>query len=196
MNRLAAHTSRRFRVTLFVLLGGALLFCGAMAARAQEIDTSQAAKLRAIDRVMSDSPSIGPSGIGQQAAPARAVKTASLSVTQLLFRVTGGLVLTAIMIFLLSWTIRKLGLVGRSRMTGGSMDFLEALPLGQNRGLVLVRVLDKVYLLSQAPDGVSKLETFEGEKALEMISSSKGGVSMTQFKDVFNSFMKRGRKSA
>ena len=74
------------------------------------------------------------------------------------------------------------------------MDVLEALPLGQNRNIVLVRVVDKVYLIGQTQTSITVLETIEGQKALELISSTKGVVSMAQFKDVFNNFMGKFKK--
>jgi flagellar biosynthetic protein FliO len=97
-------------------------------------------------------------------------------------------------IFLLTWAIKRLGLAGRSKIRGGSMDILETLPLGQNRNIMLVRVTDRVYLLSQTPAAISVLDTLTGESALELISSTKGGVSVAQFKDVFNSFMGKMKK--
>jgi flagellar biogenesis protein FliO len=74
------------------------------------------------------------------------------------------------------------------------MDILEALPLGQNRNVMLVRVADRVYLLAQTANQISVLDTLTGEKALELISSSKGIVSISQFKDVFNTFMGKMKK--
>jgi flagellar biosynthetic protein FliO len=97
--------------------------------------------------------------------------------------------ITIAAIFLVIWGIKRIGLAGRSKIGGGSMDVLEALPLGQNRGLVLVRVVDKVYVVGQTPDQITLFETIEGQKALELISTTKGVVSMAQFKDVFGSFM-------
>jgi flagellar protein FliO/FliZ len=104
------------------------------------------------------------------------------------------LILTIVAIFLVIWGIKRIGLAGRSKIGGGSMDVLEALPLGQNKNIVLVRVVDKVYLIGQTPNRIKVLETIEGQKALELISTTKGVVSMAQFKDVFNSFMGKFKK--
>jgi len=104
------------------------------------------------------------------------------------------LFLTIVAIFGVIWGIKKIGLSGRSRIGGGSMDVLEALPIGQNRSIILVRVVDKVYLIGQTPQEISVLETIEGQKALELISSTKGVVSIAQFKDVFNNFMGKFKK--
>ena len=97
-------------------------------------------------------------------------------------------------ILFVTWGIKRLGLAGRSKIRGGSMDVLEALPLGQNRNVLLVRVTDKVYLLAQTQNQITVLDTITGEKALELISSSKGVVSIMQFKDVFNNFMGKMKK--
>ncbi len=104
------------------------------------------------------------------------------------------LFITIAAIFLVIWGIKRIGLAGRSKIGGGSMDALEALPLGQNRSIVLVRVVDKVYLIGTTQNSISVLETIEGQKALELISSTRGVVSMAQFKDVFNNFMGKFRK--
>jgi flagellar biosynthetic protein FliO len=104
------------------------------------------------------------------------------------------LLVTIAAIFFVIWGVKRVGLAGRSKIGGGSMDVLEALPLGQNRNIVLVRVVDKVYLIGQTQNSITVLETIEGQKALEIISSTKGVVSMAQFKDVFNNFMGKFRK--
>jgi flagellar biosynthetic protein FliO len=110
------------------------------------------------------------------------------------FRIFLYLGITIAAIFLVIWGIKRLGLVGRSKIGGGSMDVLEALSLGANKSVVLVRVLDKVYLLGQTQNQISVLETIEGSKAIELISSTKGVVSIAQFKDVFGSFMGKFKK--
>jgi flagellar biosynthetic protein FliO len=104
------------------------------------------------------------------------------------------LIITIAAIFLVIWGIKRVGFAGRSKIGGGSMDVLEALPLGQNRNIVLVRVVDKVYLIGQTQNSITVLETIEGQKALELISTTKGVVSMAQFKDVFNNFMGKFKK--
>jgi flagellar biosynthetic protein FliO len=101
------------------------------------------------------------------------------------------LAITAGATFVIVWGIKRLGLAGRSKLRGGSMDVLEAVALGQNKSLALVRVVDKVYLIGQTQTQITLLDTMEGTKAIELIASSKGGVSIGQFKDVFNSFMDR-----
>jgi flagellar biosynthetic protein FliO len=105
------------------------------------------------------------------------------------------LLLVIVAIFAVSWTFKRLGLAGRSKIGGGSMDTLEVLPLGPNRAVMLVRVMDRVYLLSQTQSRIDVLDKVEGEKAVELIASSKGVVSISQFKDVFNSFMGKMKKN-
>ncbi len=110
-------------------------------------------------------------------------------------RIVGYLILIALLIGTALWFIKKMGLSGTSRIGGGSMDLLEALPIGQNRSLILVRVMNTVYVLAQTPQNITLLETIEGEKAVELIASTKGGTSIVQFKDVFNNFIGKIKKS-
>jgi flagellar protein FliO/FliZ len=131
---------------------------------------------------------------GAQGSPQTPAEQESLVL--IILRITGFLVLVLLLIFLIAWGARKAGLAGGSKVGGGSMDVLEALPLGQNRALLLVRVTDRVYLLGQSQSRIDMLETYESDKALEIISSTKGGVSMMQFKDVFGSFMGKLRKTS
>jgi flagellar biosynthetic protein FliO len=127
-------------------------------------------------------------------AGAIATKQEKANVGWLIARICLYLAIIIGAIFFVTWAIKRLGLVGRSKIQGGSMDILEALPLGQNRNVMLVRVADRVYLLAQTANQISVLDTLTGEKALELISSSKGIVSISQFKDVFNTFMGKMKK--
>jgi len=97
-------------------------------------------------------------------------------------------------ILALAWLTRKGGIAGGSKLGGGSMDTLEVLPLGQNKSVLLVRVVDAVYVLAQTAGAITVLEKIEGQRALEIISSSKGLVSMTKFKDAFNQFVGKLKK--
>jgi flagellar biosynthetic protein FliO len=106
------------------------------------------------------------------------------------------LMLVVAMVVGVGWVVRKFGLARGGASGGGNMEVLEMVPLGQNQSLVLVRVADTVYLLGRTPQQVSSIANFGGEQALELISNSRGGVSMMQFKDVFNSFMGKVRKSS
>lgn len=111
-------------------------------------------------------------------------------------RIIGYLVLLTLIIILVIWGMKRLGLTGTSRIGGGSMDLLEALPIGQNRSLILVRVMDAVYVLAQTAQNITLLEKIEGDKAVELIASTKGGTSIVQFKDVFNNFIGKIKKSS
>lgn len=94
------------------------------------------------------------------------------------------------------YLVKRAGISGSSRIGGGSMDILEVLQLGQNRSAMLVRVMDAVYLLGQTPNSIVLLEKIEGQKAIDLISSSKGGSgSVMQFKEVFNNFMGKMKKT-
>jgi flagellar biosynthetic protein FliO len=111
-------------------------------------------------------------------------------------RIIGYLLFLTLIIVLLIWLFRKLGLAGSSRIGGGSMDLLEALPIGQNRSLILVRVMNAVYVLAQTQQQVVLLEKIEGEKAVELIASTRGGTSIMQFKEVFNNFIDKIKKTS
>ncbi|HEX2960093.1 MAG TPA: flagellar biosynthetic protein FliO [Chitinispirillaceae bacterium] len=111
-----------------------------------------------------------------------------LRVTLYLLIVIGG-------IFAVAWVVKKSGLSGTSRIGGtGAMDVLEILPFGQNRTVTMVRVMDAVYLLGQTPHSIVLLEKIEGQKAIDLIASSKGGSSIIQFKDAFNNFISKMKK--
>jgi len=111
-------------------------------------------------------------------------------------RIIGYLVFITLVIVLVIWFIKRLGLSGTSRIGGGSMDLLEALPIGQNRSLILVRVMDAVYVLTQSSQNVTLIEKIEGDKAVELIATTKGGTSIVQFRDVFNNFIGKIKKSS
>jgi len=107
-----------------------------------------------------------------------------------LLRIIGYLVVVTVIILAAAWGARKLGVAGVSKVGGGNnMDTIEAIYFGQNRGAVLIRVADTVYLLGHTPENVVLLEKIEGEKAVELIASSKGGSTVMSFKDAFNNFM-------
>ncbi len=111
-------------------------------------------------------------------------------------RIFGYLILITLLIVLGFWIIKRLGLAGTSRLGGGSMDLLEALPIGQNRSLILIRVMDSVYVLAQTSQNITLIEKIEGDKAVELIASTKGGTSIVQFKDVFNNFIGKIKKTS
>lgn len=117
-------------------------------------------------------------------------KKQSESYVSVILRIIIYLALVIGVIFTIAWFIRKTGLGNSSRIGGGgSMDILEVLQFGQNRNALLVRVMDTVYLLGQTPTSIVLLEKIEGQKAIDLIASSKGGGAVMQFKDVFNNFM-------
>ena len=98
--------------------------------------------------------------------------------------------LTAVIVGLL-WFMKKSGFTGNSRIGGGgAMDVLEVLPLGQNRSIVLVRLMDTVLVVAQTGGHTALLDRIEGPKALELMATNReGNVDMAHFKDVFNSFL-------
>lgn len=112
-----------------------------------------------------------------------------------IFRVVFYLAVVIAVIFAVAWIVKKSGLTGSSRIGGGgAMDVLEILPFGQNRTITMIRVMDTVYLLGQTPQSIALLEKIEGQKAIDLIASSKGGSSIVQFKDAFNSFISKMKK--
>jgi flagellar biosynthetic protein FliO len=122
------------------------------------------------------------------------VKTAKENIGVVILRIAGCLILIIGMIFGVLWLIRRMGVTGASRPGGGAMDVVEVLPFGQGRSLTLVRVMDKVLVLGQTPQQIVLLDKLEGEKAVELIASTKGGTSILKFKDVFNSFFDKMKK--
>lgn len=118
------------------------------------------------------------------------------SYTWVILRMTLYLAIVIGVILAVAWIVKKMGIGNSSRIGGGgSMDILEALQFGQNRNAILVRVMDTVYLLGQTPTSIVLLEKIEGQKAIDLIASSKGGGgSVMQFKDVFNNFMGKNKK--
>lgn len=120
-------------------------------------------------------------------------ETANLVFTVL--RIIGSLALIIALVFGVSWCIRKSGLTGTSRIGGGgTMDILEVLPLGQNRNVVLFRVMDTVYLCSQTPSSIALIDKIEGQRAVDLLTSSKGASTVVKFKDAFNQFVSRIKK--
>ncbi|MBN1982301.1 MAG: flagellar biosynthetic protein FliO, partial [Chitinivibrionales bacterium] len=87
------------------------------------------------------------------------------------------------------WLLRRGGLSSTAIRSSASLDLLENLTVGQNRSIMLVRVIDTVLVVSQAPQGIALLDKIEGQKALEIIATAKSGSGVKQFKDVFNTFV-------
>jgi flagellar biogenesis protein FliO len=126
-------------------------------------------------------------------APDKAKKE-SESYIWVVFRITLYLAIVIGVIFLVAWIVKKAG-IGNSRIGGaGNMDILEVLQTGQNRNTMLIRVMDAVYLIGQTQNTIVLLEKIEGQKAIDLIASSKGGGTVMQFKDVFNNFMGKMKK--
>ncbi|NLD92200.1 MAG: FliO/MopB family protein [Fibrobacter sp.] len=122
------------------------------------------------------------------------VKKDSDNYVWVVFRITLYLAIVIGVIFLVAWIVRKAG-IGNSRIGGsGNMDILEVLQTGQNRNIMIVRVMDVVYLVGQTQNSIALLEKIEGQKAIDLIASSKGGGTVMQFKEVFNNFMGKMKK--
>jgi flagellar biogenesis protein FliO len=112
-----------------------------------------------------------------------------------LVRITGYLALVIVLILGVYWILRRSGIVGVSpRSVPVSMDVLETLSMGQGRTIMLVRVMDFVLVLAQTSQNFTLLDKIEGQKALEVISATRGGGSIVQFKDMFSSFLGKMKK--
>ena len=181
--------------SLFVILcAGSSAFIPAQTDTSSRWDSTRIAAMNAL--VQSSGGASGTTmDTGSQGRLARAIKAPQENLAGIVLRVIGWLALLILIVFGGALAMKKLGLVGSSKIGGGaSMDMLEILPLGQNRSIMLVRVLDRVFLLGQTPTTIERLETFEGEKAVDLIAASKGGPTIVQFKDAFNNFISRIKK--
>ena len=114
----------------------------------------------------------------------------------IVFRIIGYLILLTLVIIVVVWLLKRFGITGSSRIGSGTMDLLESLPVGQNRSIILVRVMDTILVLSQTAQNITLLEKIEGDKAVELIASTKGGTSIVHFKDVFNNFIGKMKKTS
>jgi len=113
-----------------------------------------------------------------------------------MLRIIGSLALIIGLIYGVTWLIRKSGLSGRRSKVGGNgaMDIMEVLPLGQNRNVVMFRVMDTVYLCSQTPSAIALIDKIDGQRAVDLLTSSKGSSTVVKFKDAFNQFVSRIKK--
>ncbi len=119
----------------------------------------------------------------------------SESIAMLLVRITISLLILSMLVVAVLWLMKKAGLSGSSRLGGGaSMDVIEVLPLGQNRNIMLVRLLDKVLVVAQTATHTVLLDTIEGQRAIELIAGRSEGPTMAQFKDVFGNFIDKLKK--
>jgi flagellar biogenesis protein FliO len=117
------------------------------------------------------------------------------NIVAVLIRILAYLLLVIILIIGISWIIKRIGIPGTMKNKGpGTMDLLEILPLSQNRTITMVRVQDVVYILGQNQGSMILIDKIEGQKAIELISSSKDGTSVVQFKDAINLFVEKFKK--
>ena len=175
-----------------------MLLAAAYHARAQDDETGDIGGFD-IERVIEDvadaagDPPVGTPLFGQGAdSPMRQPENYAL----VLLRIVGYLVIVTAIVFALAWAIRKFGIAGAPKMSAGNnMDVIEAIYLGQNKGMALVRVGDAVYVLGHTAENIVLIEKIEGAKAIELIASSKSGSTIVSFKDAFNNFLGKMKKS-
>jgi flagellar biosynthetic protein FliO len=115
------------------------------------------------------------------------------SVTSLVLRITLYLGIVIVMIAGIAWLVKRGG-IGAVRGGGGAMDIVETLPVGQNRMLIMVRVMDEIYLVAQTSSAITLLDKIGGQKALDIIASSKGGGTILRFRDAFDHFLGKIKK--
>lgn len=119
------------------------------------------------------------------------------TVLPVLIRIFSYLLIVIVLILVIAWVFRKIGLPGTVRNNkAGSMDLLEILPLSQNRNISMIRIADAVYIIGQCQQSMLLIEKIEGQKAIELISASKDGNSIVQFKDALNTFMGKFKKNS
>jgi len=135
----------------------------------------------------------GDSGPAAEASPAPVERE---QVAKLALRVTAYLAVVIVLILAVAWFVRKGGLRPARSGPAGAMDIVETLSVGQNRTLVMVRVMDEIYLISQTVNTVALLDKIGGQKALDIIASSRegGGGAILPFRDAFNNFMGKIKK--
>ncbi|MBN1759567.1 MAG: flagellar biosynthetic protein FliO [Chitinispirillaceae bacterium] len=160
-----------------------LCFCaGALHAQHDDIGGFDIDKVREATRYAD-------TGLADAPVPKRQEESMVMLVLRIMLYL--GIVITLILV--VSWFFKQKGLQA-VRGGGGAMDIIETLPIGQNRMLMMVRILDEIYLVSQTATSISLLDKIGGQKAVDIISSSKGGGTIMNFKDAFNSFMGKMKK--
>jgi flagellar biogenesis protein FliO len=180
----------RFSLVLMLVAAGALY--AQTAPDSQSIGTFSIEKVRDLSK---DPKTILPGG-GTTTLQKSSAK-GSTNYTMVTLRIIGSLVLIIGLIYLVTWLIRKAGLAGGSARVGGgsgSMDVVEVLPLGQNRQAILFRVMDTVYLCSQTPTNIALLDKIEGQRAVELLTSTKGTSTVVHFKEAFSQFIAKMKR--
>jgi len=183
----------KIRIRTILVAAAVLLTVGLGTARAQAFDTdSFMGKLRH-ELSGYDSTAMPHDTAAAQAKGLIRKQTGSLTWT--ILKVTLYLVIVVIAIVGVAWLFKKGGIAGSSKVGGGgAMEIVEALGTGRERAVLLVRVVDTIYVLGQTANSISVIDKFEGQKALEVISQTRGGVSIAKFKDVFSQFMEKFKK--
>lgn len=78
---------------------------------------------------------------------------------------TAGMLLALILILFAAWAVsRFLGKRFGMPSSGRSIQVLEQVPLGTDKGLFLVKYRNQVYLLGSAPSGISVIDKREAEE--------------------------------
>lgn len=118
------------------------------------------------------------------------------SIAAVISRIAAYLSLIILVVLGIFWFVKRTGAASSAKSGGGAMDVLEILPIGQGRTIALVRVMDHVLILAQTQQNITMLDKIEGQKAVEVIASTKDGTSIVQFKDMFNNFVNKMKRSS
>jgi flagellar biosynthetic protein FliO len=177
---------------VLVAVVGVAAACSSLSAQQPAADSNAGFDIREVQRAVAENERglLDESGMSREAG---AIEAESIWVITI--RIVAYLALVLGLLWGGIWLFKRLTGKAATRPGGGSMDVLEILPIGQGRSIALVRILDAVLVLAQSAQTVALLEKIEGEKALELIASTRDGTSIVQFKELFNTFIGRMKKS-
>ncbi len=114
----------------------------------------------------------------------------------LIFKMIGYVLFLTLIVISIIWGLKKTGFFGAPpTVTVRSMDVLESLPLGPNRSIVLVRMMDQVLVLGQTAQSITTLGKIEGQQAVELITAGDSEDTVRNFKDVFGKFVNKMKKN-
>ena len=166
---------------LYLAAMAVIVVCGSVTGAPEDIGNFDIEKVRSAAQYAD-------TGLGDAPLPAGERE----NIIMVVLRITLYLGLLVAVILGVSWFLKRKGL--QAVRGDGAMDVIETLPVGQNRMLLLIRVLDEIYLVGQTSSSITLLDKLSGQKAMDVIASSRGGGTIMNFKDAFNSFMGKMKK--
>lgn len=105
--------------------------------------------------------------------------------TSYLMKLTGGLLLVVVVIFMLAWLVKRLNLGQHSQNT--SLKVVAGLPLGTRDRIVVLQVGAEQVLLGLSPGRIQKLHTLAEPLAMDDHTNP-----ITPFAEKLNSLMGKG----